>query len=143
MSEGGTRPTAAKSYQTPADSGLKAGSTYTPPGVPAERDPVATLGIRRNSPETAADSHRVDPTPAVGDRVAHRVSGQTGEVVGHAPHGYGHAAPTVRWDGEETSWPQGVAANSLRVVGSTPGDLYQYNQDATSNRPLNRNTGAA
>lgn len=142
MAEGGTRPTAAKLYQTPADSGSKAQSDYTPPGRPSPREPEASLGVRRNSPETASDSHRTDPTPQVGDRVAHRISGQTGEVTGHRGHGYGSAVPTVRWDGEEASWPQGVSANALRVVGSNPSDLYQYNQDATSGRPLNRNTGA-
>jgi len=143
MSEGGTRPTAAKLYQTPADSGLKTGPNYTPPGRPAPREPEATLEVRRNNPETASDSHRTDPTPAVGSRVQHRVSGQTGTVEGHRSHGYGRAVPEVKWDGEEHSWAQGVSANALRVVGSTPEDLYQYNQDATSNRPLNRNTGAA
>lgn len=142
MAEGGTRPIAAKLYQSPADSGQTAGSTYTPPGVPAPREPEATLGVRRNSPERAADSHRVDPTPPVGTAVAHRTSGATGVVVGHAPHGYGAAMPKVQWAGEDASWPQGVSANALRVVGSTPEDLYQYNQDATSSRPLNRNTGA-
>lgn len=142
MAEGGTRPIAAKLYQSPADSDVKAGSTYTPPGVPAPRDPAQSLGIRRNSPERAADSHRTDPTPPPGTRVAHRVSGATGEVVGHAAHGYGTAMPQVRWDGEEASWPQGVSANALRVEGSEPNDLYRYNQDATSSRPLNRNTGA-
>lgn len=144
MSEGGTRPTAARLYQTPADSGLKAGSTYTPPGTPSPREPEATLGIRRNNPEVAQDSHRTDPTPdlKVGDTVQHRISGQVGTVVGHTHHGYGGAVPAVTWAGEEKSWPQGVSPNSVRVVGSTPEDLYQYNQDATSNRPLNRNTGA-
>jgi hypothetical protein len=142
MSEGGTRPTAAKAYQSPADSGLKAGSTYTPPGVPAAREPEATLAVRRNSPESAADSHRTDPTPRVGDTVVHRVSGQRGTVTGHAAHGYGRAVPEVQWAGEEASWPQGVSANAVRVEGSNPSDLYLGNQDATSSRPLNRNTGA-
>lgn len=142
MSEGGTRPVAAKVYQTPADSGLKSGSTYTPPGVPSAREPEATLGVRRNSPEIAADSHRADPTPQVGDTVVHRTSGQRGTVVGHAHHGYGQAQPKVQWAGEEASWPQGVSANAIRVEGSNPSDLYRYNQDATSSRPLNRNTGA-
>lgn len=153
MAEGGTRPIAAKLYQSPADSGQTAGSTYTPPGVPAPREPEATLGVRRNNPETAQDSHRTDPTPTrhpapapvppVGARVVHRTSGQHGTVTGHTNHGYaGTAIPQVTWAGEDASWPQGVSANALRVEGSTPDDLYQYNQDATSHRPLNRNTGA-
>lgn len=104
---------------------------------------MQTTGVRRNSPETAADSHRVDPTPQVGHVVEHKISGQRGTVVGHQTHGYGRATPSVSWAGEETSWPQGVSANAIRVVGSNPSDLYQYNQDATSSRPLNRNTGAA
>lgn len=142
MSEGGTRPTAAKVYQTPADSGLKTGSTYTPPGRPAPREPEATLAVRRNNPEIAQDSHRTDPTPQVGDTVVHRVSGQRGTVVGHATHGYGTAQPKVTWAGEEASWPQGVSPNAIRVEGSEPSDLYRYNQDATSGRPLIRHTGA-
>ena len=142
MPEGGTRPIAAELYRSPADSDAKSASTYTPPGVPAPRDSSHTLGVRRNSPETASDSHRTDPTPPVGARVAHRVSGATGEVVGHHAHGYGRAVPAVRWDGQEASWPQGVSANALRVEGSEPNDLYRYNQDAASSRPLNRNTGA-
>lgn len=144
VSEGGTRPVKARLYETPADSGTSAGpGSYTPPGRPAPREPEATLGIRRNSPEIAADSHRTEPTPSVGDRVVHRTSGQPGTVVGHRAHGYGDAMPEVAWAGEEKSWPQGVSANAIRVVGSHPNDLYQYNEDATSSRPLNRNTGAA
>lgn len=152
MAEGGTRPIAAELYRTPADSGLKTAGTYTPPGTPAPREPEATLGIRRNNPEIAQDSHRTEPTPTpgrapavppVGADVVHRTSGQRGTVTGHTTHGYGGTAiPQVTWAGEETSWPQGVAANALRVQGSTPEDLYQYNQDATSHRPLNRQTGA-
>jgi hypothetical protein len=153
MAEGGTRPIAAKLYQSPADSGQSAGSTYKPPGTPAPREPEATLGVRRNNPEIAADSHRTEPTPTgprpaatvppVGARVVHRTSGQHGQVVGHQAHGYsGTAVPQVTWAGEDASWPQGVSANALRVEGSHPNDLYQYNEDATSTRPLNRNTGA-
>lgn len=142
MSEGGTRPVAARLYEAPSDSGRSPGSTYSPPGVPAAREPEAALGVRRNAPETASDSHRTDPTPPVGARVVHRTSGQRGEVASHVAHGYGTAVPAVRWDGEDASWPQGVSANALRVEGSTPNDLYRYDQDATSNRPLNRNTGA-
>lgn len=142
MAEGGTRPTAAKLYQSPSDSGLKAGSNYTPPGVPAAREPETTLGIRRNSPEQAAEGHPTEAAINVGDHVVHRVSGQRGVVTDHAAHGYGQAMPKVTWAGEEASWPQGVSANALRVEGSEPNDLYRYNQDATSSRPLNRNTGA-
>jgi len=142
MAEGGTRQVAAKLYQTPSDSGRSPGATYRPPGVPAPREPEATLGVRRNAPETAQDSHRTDPTPAVGQRVVHRTSGEHGTVADHVVHGYGTAMPRVTWDGQEASWPQGVAASALRVEGSTPNDLYRYNQDATSSRPLNRNTGA-
>ena len=119
MAEGGTRPIAAKLYEAPSDSGRSPGSTYTPPGVPAPRETEATLGIRRNSPETASDSHRSDPTPPVGTRVAHRVSGATGEVVGHSTHGYGTAAPTVRWDGEE-------ASTRVEVKGGLAGRLCGY-----------------
>lgn len=133
---------AARLYQSPADSGAAPQSDYTPPGRPAPRDPAQSLGLRRNSPEEASDSHRTDPTPSVGAQVSHRLSGARGEVVGHQHHGYGPALPTVRWEGEEASWPQGVSANALRVEGSTPNDLYRYDQDATSSRPLNRNTGA-
>jgi hypothetical protein len=142
MAENGVRPIAAKLYEAPADSGRSPGATYRPPGVPAPREPEATLGVRRNAPERLSDSARTDPTPQAGDRVVHRISGQRGVVVDHAAHGYGAAMPRVAWAGEEASWPQGVSANALRVQGSTPGDLYMYNQDATSSRPLNRNTGA-
>ena len=143
MSEGGTRPVAAKLYETPADSGQRPGPQYRPPGSPQPRNPEIALGVRRNAPETAQDSHRTDPTPQVGDRVVHRTSGQRGQVVDVSHHGYGSAMPKVSWQGEEASWPQGVSANAIRVEGSQPVDLYRTNQDATSSRPLNRNTGAA
>jgi hypothetical protein len=140
MAEGGTRPTAAKLYQSPADSGTTAGSNYTPPGVPAPRNMEQLSGRPHQAPET--DSQRIDPTPAVGTAVTHRVSGAHGTVVGHDHHGYGTALPKVQWAGEDASWPQGVSANALRIEGSEPMDLYKGNQDATSSRPLNRNTGA-
>lgn len=150
MAEGGTRPVAARLYETPADSDQKTAANYTPPGRPAPRQPEATLGVRSQNPEIAQDSHRTDPTPTsrgaappVGTEVVHRTSGQRGTVTGHASHGYsGTAVPQVTWAGEDASWPQGVSANALRVEGSHPNDLYQYNEDATSSRPLNRNTGA-
>lgn len=147
MAESANRPVAAKLYQSPADSGAKAQSGYSPPGRPAAREPEATLGVRRNSQAHTMEPAQPPPTAVqsthrVGDTVEHAKSGQRGTVVGHRAHGYGEAVPEVQWAGEEKSWPQGVSANALRVVGSTPSDLYTYNQDATSGRPMRGSTGA-
>lgn len=121
----GTRPTSGRLYTSPADEDTKGASTYTPPGAPMS---ILNNSYAPNqSAERNSDSQRRDPTPPVGATVTHRTSGQTGTVVGHQTHGYaGTAVPQVTWAGEEASWPQAVAANSLRVEGSHPSDLQQY-----------------
>lgn len=126
--------------------------TYRAPGVPQPREPELTLGVRRNSaahttePASAPPrGSKEDPAqvlPPIGSVVEHRTSGERGVVSGHRSHGLGNAVPQVTWAGEDASWPQGVSANAVRVVGSTPDDLYTYNQDATSGRPLRGSTGA-
>lgn len=78
-----------------------------------------------------------------GAAVVHRTSGQRGTVVGHERNAHtGQAQPRVQWAGEESSWPQGVSANALRVEGSTPNRLYETDQGAADHPPLNRHTGA-
>lgn len=142
MAENTVRPTTAKLYQTPADSNPRTAGTYTPPGVPAEREPEATLGVRRNA--AAHTTEPACPPPhahPVGATVEHRMSGQRGTVTGHRAHGLGEAVPEVQWAGEDKSWPQGVSANALRVVGSTPSDLYLANQGADGRGPRRGNGG--
>jgi len=145
MAQNVSRPTAARQYQTPGDGSTVPGANYRDAGVPASREPEPTLGMRRNpSAHTAEPAqpppHGHQPAPPIGSRVEHRVSGQRGTVADHRPHGYGQAVPAVRWDGEDHSWPQGVSANALRVVGSRPSDLYQSNDSASNGRPM-RGTG--
>lgn len=129
MAEGGTRPVAAKLYESPASEDTKGASTYTPPGAPMQ-----LLGGPNYSPRANAERNtdQVNPTatsvPPVGSSVVHGKSGQRGTVTGHAAHGYsGTAVPQVTWEGEEKSWPQGVSANALRVAGSNPSELYSRN----------------
>ncbi len=121
----GTRPVAAKLYQSPADENIQGASTYTPPGAPMQL--INNSHAPRASAEQNSDQ-RTDPTPPVGASVVHRTSGQRGTVVEHRSHGFsGTAVPQVTWEGEEKSWPQGVSANALRVAGSTPNELYSRN----------------
>jgi len=145
------KPTSAKLYQTPQDSGQsQSGPVY--PAVPAPAPTQAMTFNQRYHPHAAAEMNSdmpLPPTgpnlhvPPVGTRVVHRTSGQEGVVTGHRPHGYsGTAVPQVVWAGEDMSWPQGVSANALRVQGSEPSDLYTGTQSAASTRPRNRNTGA-
>lgn len=122
MAEGGTRPTAAKLYQSPADEDTKGASVYTPPGAPMQ-----LLQGPNYSPRATAERNtdQTNPTPPIGASVTHRTSGQRGTVTGHQSHGYsGTAVPQVTWEGEEKSWPQGVSANAIRVEGSHPSELY-------------------
>lgn len=152
MAENTNRPVSAKQYQTPADSMERAVGTYRAPGVPVPREPELSNMVRRNSAAHTTEPASSPPhgvvsaepthTHPVGAVVEHKTSGQRGVVTGHRSHGYGSAVPEVTWAGEEKSWPQGVSANALRVSGSTPDDLYQYNQDATSSRPMRGSTGA-
>ena len=139
MAENTNRPVSAKLYQSPSDSGTKPVGTYGSPGVPQPREPEATLGVRRNS---AAHTTEPQTPPPVGSVVEHRTSGQRGQVTSHRAHGYGQAVPEVTWAGEEHSWPQGVSANALRVVGSTPSDLYLANQGADDHRPMRGSGGS-
>lgn len=150
MAENTNRPTSARLYQSPGDSGTRPGANYIPPGVPNSREPEPTLGVRRNpqahttEPASAPPGRRAKEDPAhshpVGAVVEHHKSGQRGQVVGHRANGYGQAVPQVTWAGEEKSWPQGVSANALRVVGSTPDDLYVGSQGADTRRPMRGST---
>lgn len=144
MAENTNRPVSAKIYQTPADSMERAVGTYRAPGVPEPREPELSNMVRRNSAAHTTEPQTPPPHEShpVGSVVEHRISGQRGVVSGHRANGYGAAVPEVTWAGEEHSWPQGVSANAIRVVGSTPDDLYTYNQDATSGRPMRGSTGA-
>jgi hypothetical protein len=124
MAENGVRPVGGKLYQTPADEDAQGASTYTPPGAPMQI--LNSSYAPRATAERNTDSARTDPTPPVGSTVTHRTSGQRGEVVGHTRHGFsGTAVPQVQWAGEDASWPQGVAANALRVEDSHPSDLQE------------------
>lgn len=55
--------------------------------------------------------------PAVGERVVHRISGETGTVTGVHVHGHsGERMPTVRWDGQPSigfTSDQGYSLDSL------------------------------
>lgn len=141
-----TKPPEGQLYRTGEGSDRPAGPVDLGTTIPQELSYNQAYhprnGAEMNSDQSAGLAGQ-PPAPAVGTVVVHRNSGRRGVVQGHERHGYsGTAMPQVQWAGEDRSWPQGVSANALRVVGSTPEDLYTTNQGADSRTPLRGSTGA-
>lgn len=140
------KPTEAQIYKTPQTESTSAGPVDLGTSVSQ-----AMSYDQRYHPHAAAEMNQdltsagpgpaATRPPAVGDIIRHEKNGQHGVIVGHERHGYsGTAMPQVQWVGEDKSWPQGVSPNAIRVVGSTPVDLYETTQDATSHPPLIRHS---